>query len=36
MAGVGNAAAHNKPEFNQADVPPLYQHTLAFLSKFSA
>jgi hypothetical protein len=35
MAGVGNAAAHNLPEFNDADVPQLYQRVTAFLTRFS-
>jgi hypothetical protein len=34
MAGVGNAAAHNLPEFNAADVPQLYQRVTAFLARF--
>ena len=35
MAGVGNAAAHHLPEFNDGDVPQLYSHVTAFLSRFS-
>lgn len=35
MAGVGNSAAHNLPEFREADVPVLYQMTIGFLSRFS-
>lgn len=35
MAGVGNAAAHNLPEYNDADVPQLYQRITAFLTRFS-
>jgi hypothetical protein len=35
MAGVGNAAAHNLPEYKNADVPQLYQHVTAFLTHFS-
>ena len=35
MAGVGNSAAHNLPEFKEADVPVLYQMTVGFLSRFS-
>jgi hypothetical protein len=35
MAGVGNAAAHNLPEYNDADVPQLYSRVTAFLSRFS-
>jgi hypothetical protein len=34
MAGVGNAAAHNLPEYNDADVPQLYQRVTAFLTRF--
>ena len=36
MAGVGNAAAHNLPEYNADDVPQLYQRLTAFLTRFSA
>ena len=36
MAGVGNAAAHNLPEFKAEDVPQLYQRVTAFLNRFSA
>jgi uncharacterized protein DUF4145 len=35
MAGVGNAAAHNLPEFRDDDVPILYKDTLDFLARFS-
>lgn len=35
MASVGNAAAHNLPEFNATDVPQLYQHVTAFLTRFA-
>ncbi|MFZ2641829.1 MAG: hypothetical protein WA117_12590 [Verrucomicrobiia bacterium] len=35
MAGVGNAAAHNLPEYKAEDVPQLYQRVTAFLSRFS-
>ena len=35
MAGVGNAAAHSLPEYNDADVPQLYNRVTAFLSRFS-
>ena len=35
MAGVGNAAAHNLPSFNPADVPGLYKDTLDFLDRFA-
>lgn len=34
MAGVGNAAAHNLPEYKAEDVPQLYQRVTAFLSRF--
>jgi hypothetical protein len=34
MAGVGNAAAHNLPEFTAADVPQMYQRVTAFLARF--
>lgn len=36
MAGVGNAAAHQLPEYKDEDVPQLYQRVTAFLSRFSA
>jgi hypothetical protein len=36
MAGVGNAAAHNLPEYNATDVPQLCQRVTAFLARFSA
>ena len=36
MAGVGNGAAHNLPEYRDEDVPILYKDTLDFLSRFSA
>ena len=36
MAGVGNAAAHNLPEYKDGDVPQLYERVSAFLSRFSA
>ena len=36
MACVGNAAAHNLPEYNADDVPQLYQRLTAFLTRFSA
>jgi hypothetical protein len=35
MASVGNAAAHHLPEYNDADVPQLYDRVTAFLSRFS-
>ena len=35
MAGVGNAAAHNLPEYKDDDVPQLYQRMTAFLIRFS-
>jgi hypothetical protein len=35
MAGVGNAAAHNLPEYNADDVPQLYHRLTAFLTRFS-
>jgi hypothetical protein len=34
MAAVGNAAAHHLPDYNDADVPPLYQRVTAFLTRF--
>jgi hypothetical protein len=36
MAGVGNAAAHQLPEYKDEDVPQLYQRVTAFLTRFSA
>ena len=36
MGGVGNAAAHNLPEYKSVDVPQLYQRLTAFLTRFSA
>jgi hypothetical protein len=36
MAGVGNAAAHRKPAYNDGDVPQFYQRVTAFLARFSA
>ncbi len=35
MAGVGNAAAHNLPEFRDQDVPVLFKDTLDLLARFS-
>ncbi|MCF7786620.1 MAG: hypothetical protein K9N47_10900 [Prosthecobacter sp.] len=35
MAGVGNAAAHNLPEYEDDDVPQLFQRVTAFLVRFS-
>jgi hypothetical protein len=35
MAGVGNAAAHNLPEYKDEDVPPFYGRVTAFLARFS-
>lgn len=35
MAGVGNAAAHNLPEYRDEDVAPFYQRITAFLTRFS-
>jgi len=35
MAGVGNAAAHNLPEYKDEDIPQLYNRVTAFLTKFS-
>ena len=35
MAGVGNSAAHNLPEYRDEDVPTLYKDALDFLSRFS-
>lgn len=35
MAGVGNSAAHHLPEYNDADVPQLFQRVTAFLTRFS-
>ncbi|WP_395753453.1 hypothetical protein [Prosthecobacter sp.] len=35
MAGVGNAAAHNLPEYKDEDVPQLFQRVTAFLVRFS-
>ena len=35
MAGMGNAAAHNLPEYKNDDVPQLYNRVTAFLSRFS-
>lgn len=34
MASVGNAAAHNKSEFDPKDVSILYHDTIAFLDQF--
>lgn len=36
MAGVGNTAAHNLPEYRDQDVSTLYTQTLDFLARFSA
>lgn len=36
MAGVGNSAAHNLPEYREEDVPTLYKDTLDFLARFAA
>lgn len=35
MAGVGNAAAHHLSEYNDADVPQLFNRVTAFLSRFA-
>jgi len=35
MASVGNSAAHNLPEYRDADVPQFFQHVTTFLTRFS-
>ena len=36
MAGIGNAAAHQLPEFDEKNVPSLYGRVTAFLTRFSS